>query len=106
MTRSGSNPVPRCILPAPLTAKARSKIRPSGGGGMVPLWFAQAAFNKGSQCASWLKKASRRPGRGQIPTVCLPTVIKHGEHVWSNAEFGIAVNHSESYFAGGVTYFH
>lgn len=41
-----------------------------------------------------------------LVTAVIGSLIQGGEHVWYSTEFGIAINHTETYFAGGVTYYH
>lgn len=41
-----------------------------------------------------------------LATAVVGAQIQGGESVWYSAEFGIAINHTESYFAGGISYFH
>jgi hypothetical protein len=41
-----------------------------------------------------------------LTTAVIGAMIKATDHVWYSTEFGIAVNHTETYFAGGVTYYH
>ena len=33
-------------------------------------------------------------------------MIKGGDHFWYTTEFGIAINNTETYFAGGIAYYH
>jgi hypothetical protein len=50
---------------------------------------------------------SFRDGNYQyLMTGVVGALIQGSESVWFNAEFGIAINHTDSYFAGGVSYFH
>lgn len=41
-----------------------------------------------------------------LSTAVIGAMIKGAEHVWYNTEFGIAINHTETYFAAGVAYYH
>jgi len=41
-----------------------------------------------------------------LSTAVIGALIKGGESFWYSTEFGIAVNHTETYFAGGITYYH
>jgi hypothetical protein len=41
-----------------------------------------------------------------LVTGVVGAMIQANEHFWYSAEFGIAINHTDSYFAGGITYFH
>ncbi len=39
-------------------------------------------------------------------TVVIGSGFKATENLWYTMEFGIAVNHTETYFSGGITYYH
>lgn len=41
-----------------------------------------------------------------LMTGVVGAMIQGSESVWFSAEFGIAINHTDSYFAGGLSYFH
>jgi hypothetical protein len=41
-----------------------------------------------------------------IATVAVGSMIKNSEHLRYSIEFGIAVNHTDSYISGGITYYH
>jgi hypothetical protein len=41
-----------------------------------------------------------------LMTGVVGSLIQASDNVWFSAEFGIDINHTQSYFAGGVSYFH
>jgi hypothetical protein len=41
-----------------------------------------------------------------LATVAVGSMIKHSDHFRSTIEFGIAVNHTDTYLSGGITYYY
>ena len=41
-----------------------------------------------------------------LATAVIGALIRGSDHFWYSTEFGIAVNNTNTYFAGGITYYH